>query len=62
MAAASADHAVTRRWHANVGVDWTRFKYGQSAALPTGVAGIVVLEPDSRTSNATVKAGFGYSF
>jgi hypothetical protein len=62
MAGASADHGITRRWHANVGMDWSHFKYGQSAVLPTGVAGIRVLEPDSRTSNVTVKAGFGYSF
>lgn len=61
MAGASADYAITRQWHANVGVDWTHFQYGRSGELPTG-AGTDLHEPDSRTSNVTVKGGFGYSF
>jgi hypothetical protein len=60
-AGGSADHAITRRWHANVGIDWNHFNYGQSAFLPT-LGGPPVHEPDSRTSNVTVKAGVGYSF
>lgn len=39
MAGASADHAITRRWHANVGMDWIHFKYGQSAVLNDGTGG-----------------------
>jgi opacity protein-like surface antigen len=62
MAGASADYAITRQWHANAGIDWTGFKYGRSALQSTGVPGVGILEPDSRTSNVTIKAGFGYSF
>jgi hypothetical protein len=57
LAGASIDYAIFKQWHANVGFDYTNFKYGIS---PIGIGGF--LEPDSRTSNFTVKAGFGYSF
>ncbi|MBO0757897.1 MAG: hypothetical protein J2P54_18795, partial [Bradyrhizobiaceae bacterium] len=57
LAGASIDYAIYKQWHANVGFDYTNFKYGIS---PIGVGGF--LEPDSRTSNFTVKGGFGYSF
>lgn len=57
LAGASADYAITKQWHANVGVDYVNFKYGESALnLPQGN-----FEPTSRTQNFTVKAGFGYS-
>jgi hypothetical protein len=62
MAGASADYAITRQWHANAGIDWTNFQYGRSATLPTALPGIGFFEPDSRTSDVTIKAGFGYSF
>lgn len=57
LAGASADYAITKQWHANAGVDFSHFKYGQSAV---GAGGF--FEPESRTNNVTVKAGFGYSF
>ena len=57
LAGGSIDYAIYKQWHANVGFDYTNFKYGIS---PVGVGGF--LEPDSRTSNFTVKAGVGYSF
>ncbi|MGM4892769.1 hypothetical protein [Tardiphaga sp. 839_C3_N1_4] len=56
MAGLSADYAITREWHANVGIDFLNFRYGASAVAFDGS-----LEPDSRTSNWTIKAGFGYS-
>ena len=58
MVGASADFAFTDRWRGNVGVEWTRFKYGQSA--PSLIDG--TLEPGSRTDTVTVRAGIGYSF
>jgi hypothetical protein len=57
LAGASADYAITKEWHTNIGVDFSHFKYGQSAV---GIGGF--FEPASRTNNVTVKAGFGYSF
>jgi hypothetical protein len=53
----SADLAMTREWHINAGVDYVNWRYGASPLAPDGSS-----EPDSRTSNWTVKAGFGYSF
>jgi hypothetical protein len=57
MAGFSADYAITNRWHMNAGIDYLSFRYGASAVSPDGT-----YEPDSRTSNWIVKAGFGYSF
>lgn len=57
MAGLSADYAITPEWHANAGVDYLDFRYGASPVSATGY-----YEPDSRTSNWSVKAGFGYSF
>lgn len=57
MAGLSADYAITDKWHMNAGIDYLSFRYGASAVSPDGT-----YEPDSRTSNWTVKAGFGYSF
>jgi hypothetical protein len=67
MAGVSVDHAINKHLHLNGGADWTHFNYGQSAgalaASPiTGRVGCCVSEPDSRTLNMTVKAGFGYAF
>jgi opacity protein-like surface antigen len=53
----SADYALTTQWHLNAGFDYTHFRYGISGAAPDGS-----LEPDSKTSIWTVKAGLGYSF
>ncbi len=57
MAGFSADYAITNKWHMNAGIDYLSFRYGASAVSPDGM-----YEPDSQTSNWTVKAGFGYSF
>ncbi len=57
MAGLSADYAITDKWHMNAGIDYLSFRYGASAVSPDGM-----YEPDSRTPNWTVKAGFGYSF
>jgi hypothetical protein len=53
----SADFALTRQWHVNVGADYTNFRFGASALAPDGT-----MEPDSETHRWTVKAGVGYSF
>jgi opacity protein-like surface antigen len=57
LAGLSTDLAITREWHLNAGIDYVNWRYGASPPAPDGS-----LEPDSRTSNWTVKAGFGYSF
>ena len=54
----SGDYAITRSLHVNAGVEWVDFKYGESALNPTGT----YLEPNSETSNVTVKVGVGYAF
>jgi hypothetical protein len=56
-AGASVDFAITDRWHANAGVDYTYFRYGGTGFNPYGT-----LEPPSTTSNWMVTAGLGYSF
>jgi opacity protein-like surface antigen len=57
---AGADYAITQQIHANIGIDYTSFKYGMSAlyAVPGGYA----WEPDSKTNYTTVKVGIGYAF
>jgi len=57
MAGLSADYAITSKWHLNAGIDYLSFRYGASPWAFDGTR-----EPDSQTSNWTVKAGFGYSF
>jgi len=57
MTESSADYAITPSVHANVGVQYTSFKYGQSPVNPFGF-----LEPDSRSHNVTVRAGLGWAF
>ena len=56
----SADYAFTRTIHGNVGVEYTNFRYGESAPFPQ-VGGSAV-EPDSRTSTVTVRVGLGIAF
>lgn len=58
IAGASADYAITERIHANIGVDYVAFKYGQSPPSPIDGS----LEPTSHTSNVTLLAGIGYAF
>lgn len=57
LAGLSTDLAITREWHLNAGIDYATWRYGASPPGPDGS-----YEPDSRTTNWTVKAGFGYSF
>ncbi len=57
----AADYAFTRNFHANLGVDYTSFKYGASAVYPVGY-GYVGWEPDSTTHYTTARVGVGYSF
>ena len=58
IAGLSLDYAVTRHIHANVGIDYTHFKYGASARSPIDGS----WEPDSKTSETTLKFGLGYAF
>ena len=50
---ASADYALSQSIHANVGVDYTQFKYGASAVL---------FQPNSQSDYTTVKVGLSYAF
>lgn len=58
---AAVDYALAPRLHASLGVDYMSWKYGASASHAAGF-GIPLYEPDSRTNNATIKTGIGYSF
>jgi hypothetical protein len=59
----SADYAVTKGFHVNIGVDYTEFKYGISAVNidPDPYIG-GWLEPDSKTKYTTYSFGVGYAF
>jgi len=57
----SADYALDKNLHGSVGIDFTSFSYGISAAYPVG-GGIVAWEPDSKTNYTTFKIGLGYAF
>ncbi len=57
MVGGAVDYAFTEHWHGNVGVDYTYFSYGQSAANGFGY-----LEPNSTTSYLTVSAGLGFAW
>ena len=56
MAGLSVDYAVTRHLHASLGVEYTNFRYGASEVFNK------TYEPDSKTSETTVKVGLGYAF
>ena len=56
----SGDYAFAQNIHANLGVDYTRFKYGISALVQT--ANGVNVEPDSETRYMIIKIGLGYAF
>lgn len=60
----SGDYALTRSLHLKAGVEYVDFDYGESDVhyFTDGVNVIGVYEPDSETSNLTVKAGVGYTF
>lgn len=57
MAGGSVDYAFSGRWHANLGIDYVYFAYGQS---PVNGAGY--LEPNSTTSYLALSVGVGYSW
>jgi len=56
----SADYAITRELHANLGVDYTKFSYGASATYIA--APNYVWEPSSTTKYTTYKIGLAYAF
>jgi hypothetical protein len=58
----SADFAFTSHIHGNVGVEYTNFKYGESAPFVFTAAGGTAVEPDSKTSNVTIRVGLGIAF
>jgi hypothetical protein len=55
----SADYAITKTVHANLGVDYISFKYGVSRVVSANGGS---LEPDSKTNYTVVKLGVGYAF
>jgi len=57
-AGGSVDYAMTEHLHANAGIDYTYFKYGQSPVVPFGA--FAFLEPNSKTSDTTLSVGLGY--
>ena len=58
----SADFAFTPTIHGNVGVEYTHFRYGESAPFVFTAGGNTAIEPDGRTSNVTVRVGLGIAF
>jgi hypothetical protein len=57
-AGGSVDYAITEHVHANAGIDYTFFKYGESPVVPFGAGAF--LEPNSKTSDLTLSIGIGY--
>jgi hypothetical protein len=58
MAGGSIDYAFSQHWHANVGVEYVHFEYGQSPLSPIDFS----LEPNSTTSYLTVSVGAGFAW
>lgn len=58
----SLDYAFTQNFHGNVGVEYTNFKYGESAPFISDIFGTLAVEPRSRTETVTVRAGLGWAF
>jgi hypothetical protein len=56
MAGGSIDYAFDRHWHANVGVEYVHFQYGQSPLTNFS------LEPNSTTSYLTLSIGAGFGW
>jgi hypothetical protein len=52
----SIDYAISRHWHANVGVEYSHFQYGQSPLTNFS------LEPNSTTSYLMVSVGAGFGW
>jgi hypothetical protein len=57
----SADYALTKSFHVDIGADYTEFKYGMSA-VHFDLYGNGFLEPDSKTKYTTYTIGVGYAF
>lgn len=57
----AADYAFNAEVHGKVAIEYTRFRYGMSAAFPVG-GNIVAWEPDSTTRYIVFKAGVGVAF
>lgn len=64
MAGGSVDYAITANLHANAGVEFTYFTYGQSPVITPGPGNpgfpLSWLEPNSNTSYFTAFIGIGY--
>lgn len=60
------DYGITAGLHVNVRVAYTAWRYGASAPIYAGTNGAgqaqYLYEPDSRTTDTTLKAGIGYAF
>ncbi len=57
----AADYAFSHELHGNVAIEYSRFRYGMSAAFPVG-GNFVAWEPDSTTRYVVYKAGLGVAF
>jgi opacity protein-like surface antigen len=66
MVGGNVDYAITEHFHANAGIDYTYFRYGQSPVVTPGPGnpgfGFSWLEPNSKTSYLLVSIGGGYSW
>ena len=67
MVGGSADYALTAHWHVNAEVDFTSWRYGQSAPFCAGPAfgpctPTNALEPNSQSDIVEVRGGFGYAW
>jgi len=58
----SSDYAITPQWHANAGVEFSRFGYGATTATMTLPGDQPMHGRDDQSDIWTVKGGFGYSF
>jgi hypothetical protein len=58
---AAVDYAFTSQIHGNLAVEYTKFRYGASAAFPVG-SGLVAWEPDSETRYLVIRTGLAIPF
>lgn len=63
-AGVNADYAFTQHIHANIGFDYSRFKYDDSAIVyfPNNPAVRAVYEPKSDSTYRTLSVGLGYAW
>ncbi len=60
---ASADYVITKGIHLNLGINYTRFKYGITKLFPVpGFPGAFQWEPDSQSRYTVFHAGVGMAF